>query len=544
MPTIPQEISQSTQTLTDNATIVEQFAQGAANTFIPVRGGTLRPLLYWQGTFQNKVTELAQPYVDQLVQANQVADSKVQAASDSAAAANQSAQEAAASAASVDFPTRLAELNAQQTRLARSLSIIGDHGQSMHFDFLRQAFALGNLEGLNRTLSFAELFPDFTRESPKWVFDATGTLVEVGIDEPAFDHDPLTGEPLGPLIERSVTNRLLWSRSFGNSEWIRTRADIEENVALAPDGSMSADKLVASSVNGQHIVQQMLTLPANADQSLAIYVKAGEYSKVRIYTGNFGAWSTISTLSFDLANAQVISGNGGFEPLKDGWFRIWTTGVTGDGSAPNALSVSPMNDSGELDFAGNDVDGLYIWQADIIDGKEPSSPILTEGAPLARAADNLGRLMGDEYRQDEGTLVMSYSPPALSQGNTPFICSINAGTHNNSMSLVFHNSTLTAVNYAEMRADGFPVVYFGTGSTAFGPFEKNAIRYSPDGSLTLAKNGDLFTATGEPLSTLGLNNLILGGRRQSTANNINGHLHYLLYIPRAVSDGKIQELIA
>ncbi|TKJ09247.1 hypothetical protein, partial [Halomonas sp. 15WGF] len=74
MPTIPQEISQSTQKLTDNATIVEQFAQGAANTFIPVRGGTLRPLLYWQGTFQNKVTELAQPYVDQLVQANQVAD--------------------------------------------------------------------------------------------------------------------------------------------------------------------------------------------------------------------------------------------------------------------------------------------------------------------------------------------------------------------------------------------------------------------------------------------------------------------------------------
>jgi hypothetical protein len=519
MPTIPQEISQSTKTLTDNATIVEQFAQGAANTFIPVRGGTLRPLLYWQGTFQNKVTELAQPYVDHLVQANQVADSKVQAASDSAAAANQSAQEAAASAASVDFPTRLAELNAQQTRLARSLAAIGDHGQSMHMDFLRQAFALGNLEGLNRTLSFTELFPDFTRESPKWVFDATGTLVEVGIDEPAFDHDPLTGEPLGPLIERGATN-LLSSSTLHSS--VRGVELVGAAPISAPDGSSDAKAYRVTDLGVLPFLRY--GSPISGDDGIgkasSIFVRApaGASVSVKIESDDRG----IKTFSLNGAE----------------WLRIATDSV--------GMS-KPFSGFFDLEFRGSDGwqvgDEIYVWGAQLEEGSKPTSYIPTTNGPVTRAPDNLGRLLGDEYRQDEGTIVFSYSPPALSQGDTPFIYSINDGTHNNSMSLVFSNSTLTSVSYADMRADGFPAVYFGTGSTAFGPFEKNAIRYSRDGSLALAKKGDLYKATGEPLSTLGLNNLILGGRVQSTANNLNGHLRYLLYIPRAVSDAKLQELI-
>ena len=45
--------------------------------------------------------------------------------------------------------------------------------------------------------------------SPKWVWNAQGQLVEVPAGQPAWDHDPVTGEPLGQRLEGEATNLLL-----------------------------------------------------------------------------------------------------------------------------------------------------------------------------------------------------------------------------------------------------------------------------------------------------------------------------------------------
>ncbi|MCK2042574.1 hypothetical protein KZO83_07715 [Chromohalobacter sp. TMW 2.2308] len=105
MPTIPQEIAESTEKLTTNTDIVDQFVHGPATIYIPVRGGTLRPLLYWQGTFQDKVVELAGPYVQQ--------------AEDSASAAAQSAQTAAEKRDQTALDAQATAADRQQTGIDR-----------------------------------------------------------------------------------------------------------------------------------------------------------------------------------------------------------------------------------------------------------------------------------------------------------------------------------------------------------------------------------------------------------------------------------------
>lgn len=122
MPTIPQEIAESTEKLTTNTDIVDQFVHGPATIYIPVRGGTLRPLLYWQGTFQDKVVELAGPYVQQAEDsataaagsastaqgAASTATTQAGAAEDSAAAAAGSANTATAKAGEASDSATLA----------------------------------------------------------------------------------------------------------------------------------------------------------------------------------------------------------------------------------------------------------------------------------------------------------------------------------------------------------------------------------------------------------------------------------------------------
>jgi hypothetical protein len=54
----------------------------------------------------------------------------------------------------------------------------------------------------------------FTRASSKTVTNSAGMLETVGIDVPAFDHNPTTGESLGLLVEEQRSNLLLNSATL------------------------------------------------------------------------------------------------------------------------------------------------------------------------------------------------------------------------------------------------------------------------------------------------------------------------------------------
>jgi hypothetical protein len=54
----------------------------------------------------------------------------------------------------------------------------------------------------------------FTRASSKTVTNSAGVLETVGIDAPAFDHNPTTGESLGLLVEEQRSNLLLNSATL------------------------------------------------------------------------------------------------------------------------------------------------------------------------------------------------------------------------------------------------------------------------------------------------------------------------------------------
>tara|TARA_R100000656_G_scaffold15133_4_gene14844 strand:- start:351 stop:1262 length:912 start_codon:yes stop_codon:yes gene_type:complete len=59
-----------------------------------------------------------------------------------------------------------------------------------------------------KTVNYDEMFT-LSAPSPKWVWNAQGQLVEVPAGQPAWDHDPVTGESLGQRLEGEATNLLL-----------------------------------------------------------------------------------------------------------------------------------------------------------------------------------------------------------------------------------------------------------------------------------------------------------------------------------------------
>ena len=115
----------------------------------------------------------------------------------------------------------------------------------------------------------------FTRASVGTYVGRDGLIKTAGNNEARFDHDPVTLESLGLLIEESRTNSLTYSQptsdvSFGSS------GTKTFNAATAPNGATEAFRIThnGSSGNSNWRATRSVTFIANS-MVLSIWAKGG-----------------------------------------------------------------------------------------------------------------------------------------------------------------------------------------------------------------------------------------------------------------------------
>ena len=101
---------------------------------------------------------------------------------------------------------------------------------------------------LNFTTGTLDSRITFTRSTTGSYYNSAGVLSTAAINAPRFDYDPVTLESVGLLIEESRTNLLTYSEQFDNAVWTKSNASITANAIIAPDGTLTADKLVEDGV--------------------------------------------------------------------------------------------------------------------------------------------------------------------------------------------------------------------------------------------------------------------------------------------------------
>lgn len=231
---------------------------------------------------------------------------------------------------------------------------------------------------------------------------------------PRIDHDPVTGECKGLLIEEQRTNLLTYSENF-NVGLGKEGASALDNVSIAPSGTMTATKLVESSANSQHKVYKNVTQPTAGTYTFSAYVKAAGRTKIQITEG----FSVGGGCEFDLAAVTAASytpgKNGSITPVGNGWFKV---SVSWDFLANTLTYVYMVLMSGtSASYQGDGYSGIYIWGAQLEAGSFPTSYIKTEASQVTRAADSAqmtGANFSSWYRQDEGTFAQEFSPLGVS----------------------------------------------------------------------------------------------------------------------------------
>lgn len=261
----------------------------------------------------------------------------------------------------------------------------------------------------------------FGRASQATYLDPMGVLRTAASGALRIDHDG-AGANRGILIEESRANLVFPSEALDNASWLKSGCTITANAAVAPDGTTTADKIVGDAGASNRYCGSNAVTGTNTRYAGSVFLRAGEYSRVRVALSNFATDSRGA--SFNLATGAVVSVeaagpdftdvSAGIIPLGNGWYRCWVTALKGSANTVTRFSIDPRDNSGAS--AGDGVSGVFAWGAQLEAGAFPTAYIPTTSAAATRAADSLiVPVTSDWFNPAEGTFLVeaiaSLGPP-------------------------------------------------------------------------------------------------------------------------------------
>jgi len=175
------------------------------------------------------------------------------------------------------------------------------------------------------------------------------------------------------LIEDVPYNLVTYSEDFTN--WLQTRNTVTANTIIAPNGTLTADKIAANAtfVTNTSRVKQNIT-STNA-RTFSVFAKAGEITEMLIYAAgtNNGVYFNLTNGSFVnyFSGATNISGYN-IENYKDGWNRFSVTF-----SAANTTIEIYLSKNNSVIANYTIGEGFYVWGGQLVKGDQPKDYLKT-----------------------------------------------------------------------------------------------------------------------------------------------------------------------
>jgi hypothetical protein len=353
--------------------------------------------------------------------------------------------------------------------------------------------------------------------------------------EARFDHDPVTGESLGLLVEEQRTNLLQRSEEFDNAYWTKSQSSITANTIVAPDGTLSADLMVLNSGQVGCQAQRSISFTSGVAYTASIFAKSSGFNiigftveanaAVEINLSTGVATTTAQLNGWTVSNASRVD-------VGNGWYRVSATFTAGT-TVTADIRVAEIRQAN-----GNGFSGIFFWGAQLEAGAFPTSYIPTTTATVTRAADAAsmtGTNFSSWYRADEGTLYGEAARFANS-ATFPAIIQVDDGTDSNKLTVEIRNTTGTV--FGSNVFNGSTVV--GLGSVAVGTsFAKLAFAYKVN-DFAFSHNGtSILTDTSGNIPVVSA--ALIGGRRTSS-EVINGTIKKLAYYPARLTNTELQGL--
>lgn len=285
----------------------------------------------------------------------------------------------------------------------------------------------------------------FTRPSSvKLVWNGT-QYVEVPADTPALQLDPVSGL-WGVLMEpAAATNLCLQSARPGTTPWTLIGISAVESAQSSPFGSSTVTTLTEDSANSVHIATLPASVTSGTTYTASAVVKLGVGARFATLLFTASGFGVNAGVSFDLVSGVIAGSNdagnvASITPLSGGYYRVTFT-RTATASVNTSLQVRLTNVSDNYlgPHQGDGASSLVVAHVQLETGPVATSPIITAGSAVTRAADSMAVSGADFSRWfvPGGVLYGEFTPNELLAGT---IASIDDGTASHRVQLRFMQS--------------------------------------------------------------------------------------------------------
>jgi len=370
----------------------------------------------------------------------------------------------------------------------------------------------------------------FTRGSVATRINAQGLIENVASGQSRLDYPLIDGVQKGcphHILEPARTNLIPYSEAFSNAAWGKQEITISQNVAISPDGTLNADKIIPSIVSTTHQIYD-LGLVVSQTCATSIFAKADGVNTFEILDGS----SASNGVAFDLSNGTFTnkgSGIGSMEYYGNGWYRCISVAAT------TGFRIYCPSSAGTV--SGDGTSGVYIWGAMLEAGSFPTSYIPTSGTAVTRSAETAtGAGNSTTFNDSEGVLMAEISALADDADTLRWI-NLSNGLTTNRVTF-YYRTDINQLTYL-VTSNGAAQVFSTITLSSASSFNKIAAKYKQNNFSLFVNGYELITdTTGN--TPIGLNELsfdnAVGG------DNFYGKAKQLQYFDSALADTQLEQL--
>ena len=424
---------------------------------------------------------------------------------------------------------------------SQTLRTLERFGATDAWDFVDNSYMRAGVVTTNAGLTV-------TRASSGYAETTGGVLVP-------FASGELRRTDRGVLVEGARTNLLLRSQEFDDAAWTKftNAATLTTNATTAPDGTLTAEKITASTSSNNQLIRQGPTIVASTVYQFSVFAKAAEYNRLLLTVWDNVANQFASTLFNLTAGTFVlgISGNGGNQgvgnfaatmtPLSNGWYRcaisFSSTSTTGNVYA-GVYNADTFLNGLPTQYAGDGTSGIFLWGAQLEAASFASSYIPTVASTVTRAADEV--------------LVNPYTFPAPFSAYAEYVPGGNAASQNTALSFAVATTNEqvhigkdvggTNTNEAQLyvqNAGDQAWIRHAAGTANVGATVRQAVRVGANDFASSVGGSAALTDTSGTVPTM--DRIRFGTDRGSTAF-LFGYLRRAAIFPSALSDAQLQAI--
>jgi hypothetical protein len=225
------------------------------------------------------------------------------------------------------------------------------------------------------------------------IADTLGRVRPTVHSQPKYEAVDLDGdgirETLGILMEPARTNNFGNTEDFGNAAWAKTRCSVSADATTAPNGTLTADKLVEdATASNSHLIQRATpTLTASTYSSFSVFLKAAGrtmavIAMVRKDGTSVGVWYNLAT---GVLGSVGSNARGRMTAYGNGWYRCQAAFDSLTGATAPSISFGPATTDASLSYSGDGASGLYVWGAQFETDKPIASSYEGVSAKVADA---------------------------------------------------------------------------------------------------------------------------------------------------------------